>query len=582
MDVSALDGLQTVLLIEDNPGDARLIREMLLEEPASPFHLDCADRLTRGLESLAKGDVALVLLDLSLPDSQGLETFAKVYAHSPKIPIIVLTGNDDEALALSAVKSGAQDYLVKGKTDKQLLVRAMQYSIERKRYQEELERQANYDGLTGLPNRHLLNDRLKQAVFAQRNPRSISVVFIDLDHFKVINDSLGHNAGDEVLQHVAERLRLAVRDGDTVARLGGDEFVLILADQTKEDVIFRAMNRIIGKVSEPLTIGSREFNITCSAGISVHPQDGTDVETLLQNADAAMYRAKAHGRNNFQFYTSEMNALANERLSLEHSLRRALERKELLLYYQPRVNLATGVIDGVEALLRWQHPEHGLILPGRFIALAEETGLIVPIGEWVLRTACSQNLAWQKAGLPAVAVSVNLSARQFWGGGLARMVGAALTETGSNPVHLELELTESMVMHDAETVIATLRELKDLGVQLSVDDFGTGYSSLSYLKRLPVDALKIDGAFVRDIDAGGDGEGDSGILAKAIISLGHSLRLKVVAEGAETGKQVDFLREQRCDEVQGYYFGRPMPAEEFASMLKSGTGIPQPGCPPSD
>ena len=563
--VKAGEGLQTVLLIEDNPGDARLIREMLQEEPASAFRLDCADRLARGLETLARGEVAVVLLDLSLPDSLGLETFAKVYAHSPKIPIIVLTGNDDQALALAAVKSGAQDYLVKGKIDRELLLRAMQYSIERKRYQEELERQANYDGLTGLPNRHLLNDRLRQAVFAQRSPRSISVVFIDLDHFKVINDSLGHNAGDEVLRHVAERLRLAVRDGDTVARIGGDEFVLILADQTREDVIFRAMNRIIAKVSEPLRIGNREFNITCSAGISVHPQDGADVETLLQNADAAMYRAKAHGRNNFQFYTSEMNALANERLSLEHSLRRALERKELLLYYQPRVNLRTGMIEGVEALLRWQHPEHGLILPGRFIPLAEETGLIVPIGEWVLRTACAQNQAWQAAGLSPVVVSVNLSARQFWGGGLARMVAAALAETGSNPLHLELELTESMVMHDADTVIATLKELKALGVQLSVDDFGTGYSSLSYLKRLPVDALKIDGAFVRDIDAGGDS--DSGILAKAIISLGHSLRLKVVAEGAETIAQVDFLRTQLCDEVQGYFFGKPMPAEEFANLL---------------
>jgi diguanylate cyclase (GGDEF)-like protein len=418
----------------------------------------------------------------------------------------------------------------------------MQYSIERKRYQEELERQANYDALTGLPNRHLLNDRLRQAVFAQRNTRSIAVVFIDLDHFKVINDSLGHNFGDEVLRHVGERLQAAVRDGDTVARLGGDEFVLILSDQTREDVIFRTMRRIIGKVSDPITIGERELNITCSAGLSLYPQDGPDVQTLLKNADAAMYRAKSHGRNTFQFYTAEMNELANERLTMEQSLRRALDRDELLLHYQPRVNLRTGKVDAVEALVRWRHPERGLILPDRFIPLAEETGLIVPV------------------------ISVNLSARQLWGGGLVRMVGDIIAKTGMSE-RLELELTESMVMHDAENVIATMQGLKAIGVRLSVDDFGTGYSSLSYLKRLPLNALKIDGSFVRDIASSGGP--DDGLLAKAIISLGHSLHLRVIAEGVEVEAQRRFLETHECDEMQGYLFSRPVPAPECERFLEA-------------
>jgi diguanylate cyclase (GGDEF)-like protein len=554
-----------VLLIEDNPGDARLIRDMVAEDPDAPFELHCVERLAQGLERLSAGGTDLVLLDLSLPDSLGLETFAKVYAHSPTVPIIVLTGNADANTALSAVKSGAQDYLLKGRLDRDLLLRSMQYSIERKRYQVQLEHQANYDALTGLPNRNLLHDRLKQSVYAQRMPRAIAVVFIDLDHFKFVNDSLGHSMGDMLLKGMAQRLQAVLRDGDTVARLGGDEFVLILNDQPNEEVTYRAMQRITACLAEPMEVDGKELVVTCSAGISIYPQDGPDVDTLLKNADAAMYRAKEHGRNNFQFYTAEMNERVNERLALENALRRAIERKEFLLHYQQRVDLRTGAIVGAEALVRWVHPEWGLVRPARFIPLAEETGLIVPIGEFVLREACRQVRAWLDAGLKPGVVSVNLSARQFRQEGLVRLVSRVLEETGLDPSHLEMELTESTVMHNVEAAVATLQGLKSLGISLAVDDFGTGYSSLAYLKNLPIDKLKIDRSFVRDIGTR-DGS-EEGVLAQAIISLGHNLHLHVVAEGAETDAQVRFLKRHKCDEVQGFYYGEPVAPEEHALLL---------------
>jgi len=562
--------IQKVLLIEDNPGDARLIREMLAEDPGAPFALQCAERLSAGIELLAAAPPALVLLDLSLPDSLGLETFARVYAHSPAVPIIVLTGNDDHTVALSAVKGGAQDYLVKSRLERELLLRSMQYSIERKRYQVQLEHQANYDALTGLPNRNLLHDRLRQAVVAQRSPRAMAVAFIDLDNFKFVNDSLGHGVGDKLLKGMAERLRGVLREGDTVARLGGDEFVVILNDQTSEEVIFRAMQRIAHEVSQPMNVDGHELAVTCSAGISLYPQDGGDVETLLRNADAAMYRAKDHGRNNFQFYTSEMNERINERVALENALRRALERNEFVLHYQQKVALARaaggGALAGAEALLRWNHPEWGVLRPERFIALAEETGLIVKIGEWVLREACRQTRAWLERGLKPGLVSVNLSARQFRQEGLVRVVSRILEETRLDPRHLEIELTESMVMHNVPSAVATLHGLKSLGVQLSVDDFGTGYSSLAYLKDFPIDTLKIDRSFVRQIGAGA-GEEDDGVIARAVIQLGHALHLKVIAEGVESDAQVRFLRRHGCDEAQGFFYGEPLAPEAFAALL---------------
>src|SRR6185436_2157396 len=545
--------MHKVLLIEDNPGDARLLREMIAEEPGALFEVECAERLAQGLERLSAGGIGLVLLDLSLPDSMGLDTFAKVYAHSPAVPIIVLTGTDDNNLALAAVKRGAQDYLVKGRLDRELLLRSMQYAIERKRYQLQLEHQANYDALTGLPNRTLLNDRLRQSVYGQRLRRAVAVVVIDLDHFKFVNSSLGHATGDRLLKAMAERLRGMLRDGDTVARLGGDEFVLILNDQSSEEVIYRAMQRIADELARPLEIDGQELVVTCSAGISLYPQDGPDVETLLKNADAAMYRAKEHGRNNFRFFTAEMNE-------------RVLERRELVLHYQSRVDLATGAISGAEALLRWLHPEWGLVRPARFVPLAEETGLIVPIGEFVLL----------EAGLAPGLTSVNLSARQFREDGLVRKVSRVLEETGLHPQSLELELTESTVMHDVDAAIATLQGLKSLGVSLSVDDFGTGYSSLSYLENLPIDKLKIDRSFVRDIGAAAGG--NEGVLAQAIISLGHNLGLHVVAEGVETDAQARFLRRAGCDEVQGFFYGEAVAPAQHADLLARTTAARKRAC----
>ena len=558
--------MHNVLLIEDNPGDVRLIREMIADDPGAPFAVQVADRLAAGLERLAGNETALVLLDLSLPDSFGLETFAKVYAHSPAVPIIVLTGNDDDALALSAVQHGAQDYLVKSRLDRELLVRSMRYSIERKRYQIELEHQANYDALTGLPNRSLLHDRLRQAVHGQRTPHHLAVVFMDLDHFKLINDSLGHSTGDRLLKGMAERLRAVLREGDTLGRVGGDEFILILNDQANEEAVFRTMQRVTAKVAEPIVIDDKELYVTCSAGISLFPQDGRDVDTLLRNADAAMYRAKEHGRANFQFYTSEMNERVSDRLALEGALRRALERREFALHYQQTVDLRSGEITGAEALVRWSHPEWGLVRPARFIPIAEETGLIVALGEWVVHEAARQARAWRDAGLDPGIVSVNLSARQFRQEGLVRTVSRILEDTGLDPAALEMELTESMVMHNVESAIATLQGLKSLGVRLSVDDFGTGYSSLAYLKDLPIDTLKIDRSFVRDIGTGADAE--DGILAQAIISLGHAMHLKVIAEGVETDAQVHFLKRHGCDHVQGFLYGEPVPAGEFARLLE--------------
>ncbi|MES2536029.1 MAG: EAL domain-containing protein [Pseudomonadota bacterium] len=436
---------------------------------------------------------------------------------------------------------------------------------ERKLTEERVRHLAHHDVLTGLPNRALLEDRLRQALaYAARSGNLVWVIFLDLDHFKFINDSLGHKAGDQFLTMTSERLRAAIRETDTVARRGGDEFVLVLSEINAGGHLSAAtIQRIVDIIAQPLMVSGHELSLTCSMGIAVYPTDGKTPESLVEHADIAMYRAKQKGRNNYQFYKPAMNEGAFERLRIEADLRMALERNELLLHYQPQVDMVTGRIVGAEALIRWRHPELGLIAPARFIGVAEETGLIVQIGSWVLRTACAQNTAWQHAGFTGLRVAVNLSARQFVQRDLVETIAAVLDATALAPEYLEIELTESLVMADVERTVGILREFKKLGVRLSLDDFGTGYSSLNYLKRFPIDVLKIDQTFVRDITLDPD---DAGIVA-SIIALAHNLRLKVIAEGVETKEQLSFLQQLQCDEIQGYLISKPVPPAEFEKLL---------------
>jgi diguanylate cyclase (GGDEF)-like protein/PAS domain S-box-containing protein len=435
----------------------------------------------------------------------------------------------------------------------------------RKRAEEQVKHLAFLDSLTGLPNRLLFSDRLRVAmVHANRYREKLAVLFLDIDRFKVINDSLGHSIGDELLRRIAERVGGCIRQEDTIARLGGDEFTVLLPGIAKEEDAATIANKILEAVRLPFFIEHRELFITTSLGVTLYPTDGADPETLVRNADTAMYRAKEQGRDNYQLYAPAMNTRALERLSLESRLRQALQNRELVVYYQPLLELATGRIRGAEALLRWQHPELGLVMPGDFISLAEVSGLIVPIGQWVLRTACAQASAWQKNGYP-LSVAVNLSSRQFQQADLVFQVTEALNEANLPAASLDLEITESNAMQNAELSISALWDLKNLGVSLSMDDFGTGYSSLNYLKRFPIDRLKIDQSFVHDVTK----DPDDSAIAAAIIAMAHSLKLTAVAEGVETEAQLEFLRAQKCDEMQGYLFSPPVPAARFDELLES-------------
>ena len=437
---------------------------------------------------------------------------------------------------------------------------------ERKRAEERIQYLATHDELTGLPNRAMFSNLLNLTVeSAKRYSRKFAVLFIDLDRFKSINDALGHQAGDVLLQEVAKRLRSCVRAGDIVARLSGDEFVVLIQEIDIPADAGTCARKIITEIMRPMTLNGQECRVTASVGISLFPEGGTDEQTLLKHADIAMYQAKEDGKNTFQFFSSSSKSHTLQRMVLENELRSALEKNELSLQYQAKLDLRTNNINGVEALLRWNNPQFGLVSPAQFIPIAEESGLIVPIGRWVLKTACAQNMAWQAQGLAPVCVAVNLSPRQFLNEDLLIHIKDALDESGMRPEHLELEITESMVMHNVDQAVQLLHAIKGLGVRIAIDDFGTGYSSLAQLKRFPIDTLKVDRSFIREVVE----DRDDQAITEAIIAMGKSLSLTIVAEGVETREQQTFLRQRACDEMQGYYFSRPVDAGDFADLLST-------------
>jgi diguanylate cyclase (GGDEF)-like protein/PAS domain S-box-containing protein len=687
-----------LLLVEDNPGDARLVREMCREQGLPSEALALVDSISGAEAHLVDHEVDLILLDLGLPDAHGLDALRRAQVAAPRVPLVVLTGLDDEAIAVQALQQGAQDYLIKGQLETRGLMRALRYAIERKVMEEALfvekelavvtlnsigdavistditgtiallnlvaekmtgwstqeaaghpvadvfrildattreispdameaavrndctehlpsnsllirrdgheipidnsvspihDRQghvtgavivfrdvsaaremalrmahsAEHDFLTGLPNRMLLNDRLGQAIaMAARHSTRVAVLFLDLDGFKRVNDSLGHPIGDRLLQSVAGRLAACVRASDTVSRQGGDEFVVLLPEAGQWEDAATVARRMLLAVAETHTLDQRDLHITTSVGVSIYPDDGANAETLIRNADMAMYQAKENGRNGYQFFMPEMNVRAVERRSIEEGLRRALEQHEFVLHYQPKVNLATGAISGAEALIRWRHPTEGLVSPARFIPVAEESGLILQIGNWVLREACRQARAWADEGLPGMTIAVNVSAIELRDASFLEGLFRVLGETGLDPRNLEVEITESVLMRNAESAAAILLALRGRGVRVSVDDFGTGYSSLSYLQKFAVDALKIDQSFVSQIASAQD----EASIVTAVISMSRSLKLRVIAEGVETLEQLAFLQAHDCDEAQGYFFSRPVPPQQFAELLRTG------------
>ncbi|MEJ0037767.1 MAG: EAL domain-containing protein [Gammaproteobacteria bacterium] len=694
--------MRHILLVQNDESAAQAITKALSESPDSSVVVDWVRRCDAALERLkpqpTRPAIDAVLVDLSLADSQGIETFDRVFRAVPRIPILVLTTSENEALAKLAVQRGAQDYLLQARLDTYLLPKTINSMIERaanaEALYEEQERAevtlnsigdavistdvsgrvtylnavaerltgwsrpeaqgqpletvldildattrevaqspmalairankpvgltpncilirrgggevaiedsaapihdrrgkvtgavmvfrdvsaaraqshrmsylAQHDALTDLPNRLLLNDRLSEAIaFAALHRRHLAVLFVDLDRFKRINDSLGHIVGDRLLQSVARRLLACVRGSDTVSRQGGDEFVILLSDVAHVRDAAAKAEKILLALRVPLRVDQHEIHVTGSIGVVTYPDDGVDTETLIKNADFAMYHAKDNGRDGYRFFESKLNARAIERQCLETDLRHAIERQELVLHYQPKIDLATGEIVGVEALVRWQHHERGLVLPGEFIPIAEECGLIVPVGRWVLREACAQSRRWRDAGLAPTGLAINISAVELRSANFVNDVRSILAETRLESRYLELEVTETFLLQETEATKAVLRALKAVGVQLALDDFGTGYSSLSFLRTFPIDAVKIDQSFVRGIRI--DSE-DAGIV-DAVISMGKSLHLRVIAEGVESRQQVDFLKAHGCSEAQGYYFSRPLPADECTRLLRRG------------
>ncbi|MFN2452725.1 MAG: putative bifunctional diguanylate cyclase/phosphodiesterase [Pyrinomonadaceae bacterium] len=609
-------------MLESNNSKARIliadddlpIREVLGELLSDNYECVLVASAEEALARLAEESFDLILSDITMGGMTGLEMVPRVLELAPDTVVVMISGEQTIESAITALRAGAFDYitkpfdfrhveaavsralehhalraakrhyeshleeLVEARTDE--LQRAntslREQIAERVRAEEKATHLVYYDTLTELPNQTYFKDRLTHELTVthggqrSQQQQQQATVFLSLDRFKKINETLGLAVGDQLLQSAAKRLAACLSKKDTVAYFGGDEFALLLADVGGAEDIAKIARRIQETLQLPFKLGEHEIYVTTSMGISLYPDDGEDKHDLMMNASAALHRAKQQGGDNYQFYTKDMNDRALKRLALENSLRRALEREEFLVYYQPKVCLATSQIVGMEALVRWQHPEMGLISPAEFIPLAEDTGLIVPLGQWVLRTACAQNKAWQTAGFKPLRVSVNLSSRQLQQPDLVEIVERAFTETGLDPRYLELELTESSVMQDAEYAVQVLRQLRAYGLKISVDDFGSGYSSLSYLKHLPIDILKLDQSFVSDMTT----DPSNAAIVMAIITLAHNLKLEAIAEGVETEEQRSLLYLLKCDEMQGYLFSKPLPAEAFEQLLCDGQNAP--------
>jgi diguanylate cyclase (GGDEF)-like protein len=577
-------GGASLLLVEDNPQDAALYTAMLRSTALSElFTVKAVGRLSQCVAALAQGSPACVLLDLGLPDAEGVEGVGRIRIIAPDVPIVVLTGNDDESVGLNALQSGAQDYLVKGRVDSQVLARSVRYAIERMRTEQRIHFLAFHDPLTELANRSLFADRLQVALAhaRRRTPPSgalgsgsaspagptPSVLVVDLDHFKVVNDSLGHASGDLLLRAIADRLTAVVRPSDTVARLGGDEFAILCEGATADEVT-RVAQRVIDVLCAPVMLDGVEAFVGASVGVAIAPPDSADADGLLRDADIAMYRAKAGGRGRFTVFAESMRTVVQVRHATSNALHGALQRDEFRLVYQPAIDLRTGRICGLEALLRWQEPARGLLAPDAFLASAEESGLIVPIGAWVLGSALEHAGSWSRTfeDRPPLTMAVNISGRQLVEPDVVDVVARALARARVEPgtICLCLEVTESVLLEDLVVMSRRLTALKALGVQLAVDDFGTGYSSLNYLQRLPVDILKIDRAFVAGLARG---EKNLAIVA-SLIEMGRRMHLTVVAEGVETAEQLAVLRTLDCDVAQGYHMARPVSAIETTALLR--------------
>jgi diguanylate cyclase (GGDEF)-like protein len=573
-----------ILIIDDDVP----IRQLLLEILSDSYACCEAESAEQALTALAKDHFDLVISDINMGGMSGLELVPHVHSISADSVVLMISGQSNIETAIEALRVGAFDYIMKPFDTRHVeaaVERALKQSSllkEKRRYKDQLEklltqrtaevnRLAYYDTLTGLPNRTLFEDRLDQAVaVSQRAGELLGILFISLDQLKKVNDTLGHLPGDMLMKQVAGRLTSCVPKGDTVARFGGDEFAVMLTKVGGAKDVVEIIGSIRDALHPPFQLDGQELFATTSVGVSLFPHDGNETQSLLKNAGSALYRAKKSGADNYRFYTEDMNSKASKQFALETSLRHAIDNEEFVLHYQPRLAVDSLKITGVEALVRWQHPQLGLLSPAEFIPLAEDNGLILPIGEWVLRTACRQNREWQERGFTPMRIGVNVSARQFQQQHLAEIVLQILEETGLAPNYLDLELTESSIMSNAQATIDVLTRLKGMGVTISIDDFGTGFSSLSYLKRLPIDALKIDQSFVRDLTT----DPDDAALVMAIVTLAHNLRLQVVAEGVETEEQLRFLHLLRCDEVQGYFFSKPLPAAGLERVLALNPGEP--------